>query len=70
MTSVANTREAPYLKSSHVTGLPSSHFTPSLSVNFQTLPPCDEVPVSVARSGTGVFDTFGSVEIGKATSER
>ena len=54
MTSVANEREAPYLKSSHVIGLPSCHFTPSLTVNCQTLPPSDEVPVSVARSGTAV----------------
>ena len=57
MTSVANMREAPYLKSSHVIGWPSSHLTPSLTVNDQTLPPSDEVPVSVARSATGVLAT-------------
>ena len=59
MTSVANVRETPYLKSSQVTALPSSHLTPSLSVNFQVLAPSSTVPVSVARSGIGVVGLLG-----------
>ena len=52
MMSVAKVREIPYLKSSHVTSLPSSHFMPSLRVNSQVLPPSGVVPVSVAASAT------------------
>ena len=70
MTSVANTRDAPYLKSSHVIGWPSSHLTPSLIVYDQVLPPSESVPTSVARSGTGVLATSASVEIGNATRLR
>jgi hypothetical protein len=70
MTSVANERETPYFRSSHVIGLPSCHFTPSLSVNFQTWPLLLEVPVSVARSGTGVVPFLRSVVIGYVTRLR
>ncbi len=52
MTSVANVRETPYLMSSQVMGVPSSNVTPSLRVNVQVFAPSDDVPVSLARSGT------------------
>ena len=70
MTSVANTREAPYLKSSHVMALPSSHLTPSLTVNFQVLEPLLAVPASVARSAVGVDASLGSVAMGNDTRLR
>ena len=70
ITSVANTREAPYLKSAQVMSLPSCHFTPSLIVNFQVFAPLLAVPVSVARSATGVLASLGSVEIGNDTRLR
>ena len=66
MTSLANTREVPYLTSSQVMSEPSSHFTPSFNVNFQTLPPWLDVPVSVARSGTGVVPSVSSSDIENA----
>ena len=43
-----------------MTGVPSSHFMPSRSVNFQSLPPFSAVPVSVAMSGTSVLCSLAS----------
>ncbi len=70
ITSVAKLRDAPYLKSSHVMSLPSSHFTPSLTVKLQDLPPSVVVPVSVARSAIGVVPSTGSLDAGSATRLR
>ena len=70
MTSVANVREMPYLKSSQVTGLPSSHVTPSRIVNSQVFASSDMVPVSVAMSGIPVTASAGSSVIGNVTRPR
>ncbi len=70
MMSLANTREVPYWTSSQVIGLPSSHVTPSFSVNSHTEESSLGVPVSVARSATGVLATSGSSDIGNATRPR
>ena len=70
ITSVAKLRDAPYLKSSQVMGLPSSHLTSSLTVKDQVLPPSSVWPVSVARSATGVTPSTGSLDAGRATRLR
>jgi hypothetical protein len=61
---VAKLRETPYAGSAQVTGLPSCHRTPFFSVNVHVLPWSLEVPVSVARSGTGVAPRTGSAVTG------
>src|SRR6476659_7374918 len=70
MTSVANERDMPYLKSSQVIALPSCHFTPSLIVNFHSEESALGVPVSVARSATGVLASSGLVDVGNVTRLR
>src|SRR5665811_425115 len=61
MTSVAKVREMPYFTSSAVTGLPSCHLRPSLSVNFHVLPLSVTVPVSVAMSPTSLGTSVSEV---------
>ena len=53
----------PYLKSAQVTGVPSCHLMPSLSVNAQVLAPSVDVPRSVAASGMIVLALEPSVLI-------
>lgn len=45
-------RSTLYLMSCAVTGVPSSYLTPCLRWKVQVLAPLEEVPRSVARSGT------------------
>ena len=52
ITSVANEREAPYLRCSQVTFVPSSNVDPGRNVNFHVFALLLGTPVFVARSAT------------------
>ena len=56
-------RDTPYFTSSQVTGEPSSHLTPSRTVNCHELASSFGVPVSVARSGVSSLAVVSSVLI-------
>src|SRR4029079_7384690 len=57
----AKDRSMPHFTSADVIGEPSLNLSPSLSVNFQVLPPSVVVPVSVPRSGVTLASLPGAV---------